>query len=45
MHDRHRRVAGKLGDAANISGGDEIGPGQRDISQLAVAQGRGQLRL
>ena len=45
MHDRYRRVAGELGDAADIAGGDQIGAGQRDVGQLAVVQRGGQLRL
>jgi len=45
VHDRYRRVAGELGDAADIAGGDQIGAGQRDVGQLAVAQRGGQLRL
>jgi len=45
VHDRHGRVAGELGDAADIAGGDQIGAGQRDIRQLAVAQRGGELGL
>ena len=45
MHDRQPRVARELGDAADVAGGDEIGTGQRDVGQLALAQRRRQLRL
>ncbi len=45
MHDRQRCLAGQLRDAADIAGGDEVGAGQRDIGELAVAQCRGELRL
>jgi len=45
VRDRHRRVAGELRNASDIAGRDEIGAGQRDIGELAVAQGRGELRL
>jgi len=45
MHDRQRRIARELGDAADIAGGDEVGPGQRDIGELALTQRRGQFRL
>jgi hypothetical protein len=38
MHHRQRRVAGQLGDAADIAGRDKVGAGQRDIGELAVAQ-------
>jgi hypothetical protein len=45
VHDRQRRIARELGDAADIAGGNEVGAGQRDIGQLALAQRRRQLRL
>jgi len=45
VHDRQRRIAGELRDAADIAGGHQIGPGQGDAGQLAVAQCRRQFRL
>ena len=38
MHDRRGRARGELRDAADIAGGDEIGPGLGDIGELALAQ-------
>ena len=38
-------AAGKLGDAADIAGGDQVGLGGAQVAQLALAQPRGDLRL
>jgi hypothetical protein len=45
MEHRDRGAARDLSDAADVSGGDEIGRGLHDVRDLAVAQPQGDLRL
>jgi hypothetical protein len=45
VHYRHVATGGKLGDAADIAGRDEIGPGPGDVGKFAVAKCCGDLRL
>ena len=45
MHHRHVATGGELGDAAYISGRDELGSGAGDVGELAVAQSCCDLRL
>ena len=45
MYDRDRATGGKLGDAADVAGCDQIGLGGGYIGQLAIPQRGGDLRL
>ena len=44
MHQREPSAA-KLGDAANIAGGNQIGPCSSQVAELALAQSAGNRRL
>jgi hypothetical protein len=45
MYDWNWRTGGELGDAADVAGCDQIGPGGCYVGQLAIPQSGGDLRL